>query len=110
MVNPGEGVVLSQAGGRYRVVSAGEVLTASLRGRVKHGDVDRILVGDRVTLGVHSDGSVTIEGVEARRSVLRRRSPGKRRGGRAVAANVDQVVVVGSVREPQWDPYLMDRF
>ncbi|HLB35413.1 MAG TPA: ribosome small subunit-dependent GTPase A [Gemmatimonadales bacterium] len=110
MVNPGEGVVLSQAGGRYRVVSAGEVLTASLRGRVKHGDVDRILVGDRVTLGVHSDGSVTIEGVEARRSVLRRRSPGKRRGSRAVAANVDQVVVVGSVREPVWDPCLVDRF
>lgn len=106
----GEGVVLSRAGGRYRVFSGGDVLTASLRGRVKHGDEDRILVGDRVKLQVHQDGSVTIEGVERRQSLLRRRSPGKRRGVRAVAANVDQVVVVGSVREPEWDPYLMDRF
>jgi ribosome biogenesis GTPase len=110
MVKAGEGVVLSRAGGRYRVFSVGDVLTASLRGRVKHGADDSILVGDRVKLDVHGDGSVTIEGVEQRKSVLQRRSPGKRRGVRAVAANVDQVVVVGSVREPLWDPYLMDRF
>ncbi|OGU21060.1 MAG: ribosome small subunit-dependent GTPase A [Gemmatimonadetes bacterium RIFCSPLOWO2_12_FULL_68_9] len=110
MVIRGEGVVLSRAGGRYSVFSGGDVVTASLRGRLKHEDYDRILVGDRVKLDVHQDGSVTIEGVEHRKSLLRRRSPGKRRGVRAVAANVDQVVVVGSVREPQWDPYLMDRF
>ena len=101
---------MSRAGGRYRVFSAGDVLTASLRGRVKHGADDSILVGDRVKLEVHGDGSVTIEGVEQRKSVLQRRSPGKRRGVRAVAANADQVVVVSSVREPLWDPYLVDRF
>lgn len=110
MVSAGEGVVLSRAGGRYRVFSGGDVLTASLRGRVKHGDDEKILVGDRVKLGLHQDGSVTIEGVGRRKSLLRRRSPGQRRGQRAVVANVDQVVVVGSVREPQWDPYLIDRF
>jgi len=109
-VRTGKGVVLSRAGGRYRVFSAGDVATASLRGRLKHGSEDRILVGDRVRLAVHGDGSVTIEGVEQRASVLRRRSPGRRRGLRAVAANVDQVMVVGSVREPPWDPYLVDRF
>ncbi|MBI2402956.1 MAG: ribosome small subunit-dependent GTPase A [Gemmatimonadetes bacterium] len=101
---------MSRAGGTYRVYRDGEVLAASLRGRVKHGAEERVLVGDRVTLELHRDGSVTIEGVEDRKSLLRRRSPGKRRGVRAVAANVDQVVVVGSVREPQWDPYLVDRF
>lgn len=110
MVTQPGGVVLSRAGGRYRVFSGGDLLTASLRGRVKHGDDDRILVGDRVRLGVHPDGSVTIEGVEPRTSVLRRRTPGRRRGVRAVAANVDQVVVVGSAHEPPWDPFLMDRF
>lgn len=101
---------MSRAGGRYRVFCGGDVLTASLRGRVKHRDEERILVGDRVHLSVHREGAVTIEGVEPRRSVLNRRSPGKRRGVRAVVANVDQVVVVGSVREPAWDPFLMDRF
>jgi ribosome biogenesis GTPase len=36
--------------------------------------------------------------------------PGKQRGVRQVAANLDQVVVVGAVREPTWDYKLMDRF
>ena len=36
--------------------------------------------------------------------------PGKRRGTRAVAANVDQVLVVGAARQPDWNPHLMDRF
>ena len=41
---------------------------------------------------------------------LQRRSPGKMSGARPIAANVDQVVVVGSVSRPDWDPHLMDRF
>jgi ribosome biogenesis GTPase len=36
--------------------------------------------------------------------------PGKTRGVRAVAANVDQVIVVGAVKQPRWDPHLIDRF
>ena len=110
MVAPREGVVLARAGGRYRVFSDGELLAASLRGRMKQGQEERVLVGDRVRLAVHPDGSATIEGVDPRASLLRRRTPGKRRGVRAVVANVDQVIVVGAAREPEWDPYLMDRF
>ncbi len=36
--------------------------------------------------------------------------PGKRKGVRNVAANVDRVVVVGSTRQPAWNPHLIDRF
>lgn len=86
------------------------MLVASLRGRVKRADDDRVLVGDRVTLEFQDDGSATIERVEPRRSLLLRRRPGKRHGERAVVANVDQVIVVGSAAEPEWDPSLMDRF
>jgi ribosome biogenesis GTPase len=103
-------VVLGRVGGRYRVFSHGELLAASLRGRMKQGHEERVLVGDRVRLAIHEDGSATIEGVGQRESLLRRRMPGGRRGVRAVVANVDQVMVVGATREPDWDPYLMDRF
>jgi ribosome biogenesis GTPase len=68
------------------------------------------LVGDLVKLHVHTDGSVTIEGVQPRRSLLRRRSPAKRHGIRNVAANVDQVVVVGAASHPDWDSHMIDRF
>jgi ribosome biogenesis GTPase len=69
-----------------------------------------VLVGDHVKVLTHSDGGSTIEEILPRRSVLRRRIPGRTSGVRNVAANVDRVIVVGSVRRPDWNPQLMDRF
>ena len=97
-------------GGRYQVYSEGSVLEASLRGRLKQSTASRVLVGDTVTVQVHEDRSTTIEAVEPRRSVLKRRNPGKSTGTRPVAANVDQIVVIGAARRPDWDPHLIDRF
>lgn len=112
MVEPRQGIVLSATGGRYGVFVDGEVLAASLRGRMKHQRKDRVLVGDRVTLAPHPDGEATIEEIGERQSLLKRRSPGRGRGRgvRAVAANVDQVAVVGAASQPAWEPHLVDRF
>lgn len=105
-----EGVVLSKTGGRYLVRTDEQTLEASLRGRLRQGQRDRLLVGDVVAVRSHDDGSVTIEERRPRRSVLKRRTPGRAHGVRAVAANVDQVVVVGAAAHPDWDSRLMDRF
>ncbi len=102
-------MVLSKTGGTYRVAIGRELIEAQLRGRLKNGP-RRALVGDTVRTCEHSDGSVTIEEITPRTSVLKRRTPGKRRGTRAVAANLDQVVVVGAARDPRWDQRLIDRF
>lgn len=110
MVTRQRGIVLSLVGGDYRVFYEDGVIVASIRGRLKRTEGDRVLVGDIVTVGVHQDGSATIEEVAERRSLLRRRTPGKVRGIRLVAANVDQVVVVGSAERPRWNPQIMDRF
>jgi ribosome biogenesis GTPase len=101
---------MSKTGGIYRVFVGDEILEATLRGRFKQQHKKRILVGDRVVLSMHADGSKTIEEISKRESVLRRRSPGKTSGEREVAANVEQVVVVGAAREPDWSPHLVDRF
>lgn len=97
-------------GGRYRVFDGMRTFDASLRGRFKYKPGDRVLVGDRVAVHVEADESATIEAVHPRRNVLARRMPGKRRGVRNVAANLDQVVVVGSAAQPLWDHHLIDRF
>lgn len=107
--------MLARAGGRYRLWADGRIVDASLRGRMKQdGSGSRVLVGDRVTVAEHGEGKgdagATIEQVHPRRTVLRRRAPGGGRGMREVAANVDQVVVVGAARRPAWDPCLIDRF
>jgi ribosome biogenesis GTPase len=92
------------------VQTGSECLVATLRGRIKQEHVKRVLVGDRVLVRAHADGGSTIEEILARKSVLRRRMPGSRSGARALAANVDGVIVVGSVVQPDWDPHLIDRF
>lgn len=103
-------MVLGSAGGQYRVRCDNELLTASLRGRMKNEDGTHVLVGDQVVVDVDGDASAVISAVLPRRSILRRRTPGKARGSRDVAANVDQVVVVGAAAKPVWEPSLMDRF
>lgn len=102
--------MLARGGGRYRVrCGDGRDLEASLRGRVKQRDDDRVLVGDRVRVAV--DGAdATIEEALPRRSELKRRSPGQAKGTRRVAANLDQVIVVGAAKDPPWDAPMMDRF
>jgi ribosome biogenesis GTPase / thiamine phosphate phosphatase len=105
------GVVLARTGSTYRVhTDAGEV-TAVLRGKLKHRDDDRVVAGDVVDLELQSDGRATISGVRRRKSVLARRAAGERSPrAQPIAANVDQVVVVASVRSPEPSPRFLDRF
>ena len=86
------------------------MLEATLRGRFKLKHKGPVLVGDCVQMHEHRDGSTTIEEVMPRTSLLRRRAPGKSKGVRNLAANVQRIVVVGAVRQPDWEPNLIDRF
>jgi len=99
------GVVLARTAGGYRVhTDAGEI-TATLRGKLKYQDSDRVVPGDVVVL----EGSAIAE-IRPRRSVLARREAGSgRRRSQPVAANVDQVIVVASARDPEPSPRMMDR-
>jgi len=115
---PGEpvtvGVVLSRTGSTYRVHTDRGEVTATLRGRLKHQDGDRVVAGDVVELEVPAEGTgarATISGVRRRRSVLARRAAAERRPRRQpIAANVDQVLVVAAARDPEPNPRLLDRF
>jgi ribosome biogenesis GTPase len=109
-VSSREAIVLSRVGGRYQVFDEGETVLATIRGRIKRASSERVLVGDRVVIDRNDDGTATIEEVVPRRSLLKRRTPGKTSGVRPIAANLDQVIVVGAARRPDWDTYLIDRF
>ncbi|MFN2564574.1 MAG: ribosome small subunit-dependent GTPase A [Gemmatimonadaceae bacterium] len=125
------GTVLTGTGGVWRVrTDSGEIVEASLRGRLKKADVGRradgsirrdtvdaaeqalkLAVGDVVTLERDErDGAWAIGQILPRRSRLARRAPGGGRGERVVAANVDQVVVVFAAAKPEPHPRMLDRF
>jgi ribosome biogenesis GTPase len=125
------GTVLTGTGGVWRVrIDDGETVEASLRGRLKKGDVGRradgsirrdtvdtaeraikLAVGDVVTLERDERDDVwAIAEIHPRRSRLARRAPGAGRGERVVAANVDQVVVVFAAAKPEPHARMLDRF
>ena len=104
-MNPTSGVVLARTAGGYRVHTDEGEITVTLRGKLKYQDTDRVVPGDVVVL----DGP-TIAEIKPRRSVLARREPGSgQRRAQPVAANVDQVIVVTSARDPEANPRMMDR-
>jgi ribosome biogenesis GTPase len=86
----------------FYYVEAGEVLyECALRGLIKKEGLD-VLVGDFVVLDSINEGAKTarVQRVVDRRNAI----------SRPKLANVDQVVVVYSLREPLFDPNQMDRY
>lgn len=107
-----KGVVLHGTGGAWHVqCEDGAAVVASLRGSVKHSSDVKLAVGDEVFLRQDPRGSGwAIDEVLERRSALSRRDPGRTRGERTIVANVDQVVVVFALREPEPHVAMLDRF
>jgi ribosome biogenesis GTPase len=107
-----EAVVLQGTGGIYQLRTvAGELLEASIRGRLKQEGQTKIAVGDNVGIERDErDGAWAIIEIQARRSTLSRKTPGRARGERIVAANVDQVVVVFAAAKPEPHVRMIDRF
>ena len=89
----------------------GETLPASLRGRLKQAETEKLAVGDNVVLERDERGNAwAIVEILPRRAKLARRTPGGGPGERVVAANIDQVVVVFAIAEPEPHVRMLDRF
>jgi len=91
----------------------GAIHKLPLRGRLFEAASDEkrpVAPGDRVevTLGATADGSA-IDAVLPRRNRLARRAAGEADREQVVAANIDLVLVVMPVRDPTFDPLLVDR-
>jgi ribosome biogenesis GTPase len=107
-----QGIVLRGTGGVWQVrTDTGDTLSASLRGRLKVPENEKLAVGDDVLLerGARDDAWTIVE-ILPRRSKLARREPGGGPGERVVAANIDQVVVVFAIAEPEPHVRMLDRF
>jgi ribosome biogenesis GTPase len=105
------GIVTQHDGPSFFVeLGAGEVV-CRLRGRLrKHPQraTSPVVVGDRVTVELLSDGTGAIESVQPRRSELVR--PGFAGVDHVIAANLDQVLIVQAARQPPFKRRLVERF
>lgn len=107
-----EGTVIAMHGPLVRVEVGGEVVVAAARRRLEweggRPEAARIVVGDRVVLGV-TGGERVIERVRQRRNALMRRAPSSNRP-QVLAANIDQALIVTAARRPNPNRGLLDRF
>ena len=108
------GTVLSIGPGSAKVRSGQKEYDCVLRGILTAKDSRRqavLAVGDRVFISVTAENQGAVEQVDTRRTVLTRRGTGPRsRYQHIIAANVEQVIIVVSVREPKLRPRLIDRY
>ena len=109
------GVILRARSGFYTVrTDDGSQVESRLRGRVKkeRQATDLAVIGDRVRLSLHGDGTGMIEEVEPRGSRFSRRQPGPRGSWKEdmLVANVDQALVVFACADPMPHLRMLDRF
>lgn len=97
------GVVLAAADG----TRLDATVPGRLRGRKKVLG-NAVVVGDRVRVAWESERAV-VESVEERRNAFSRRASGERAEEQVVAANLDQVIVVASLHQPDFKSGFVDR-
>jgi ribosome biogenesis GTPase len=105
----GSGIVMSVAAARCRVFLDGEELDCLVPPDLAVRQKSALAVGDRVRPTTEG-GVARVEEVLPRRTVLARPDPLRKQMQRLVAANVDVVVHVVSLKSPPLRPRLIDRY
>jgi ribosome biogenesis GTPase / thiamine phosphate phosphatase len=105
-----EGLVMAVGAGRCTVRAEGQLLDCVLRPELTVAQQSTIAVGDDVRFSRADDREPMVEEVLPRRATLSRPDPFYGHIERVVAANIDSVVIVVSVRTPPLHPKLIDRY
>ena len=106
-------LVTAVAGMSARIELDGLERPATIRGLLTEldtGYINPVAVGDKVTVTEDGAGAWAIESVLPRKTVLARPDPFLAPRQQVVAANVDQLLIVSSWREPDLWPELIDRY
>jgi ribosome biogenesis GTPase len=108
-IGPGDAaVVINVASGRCRVFRDGRELDCIVPADIAARQKSSLAVGDRVLLDDASPPRLTE--ILPRRTVLSRPDPANPRRQRLIAANIDVVANVVSMKAPPLRPRLIDRF
>ncbi len=106
------GLVLRVDAKRCHVDVGGQVYLLSPRGKLfeSRGTAKNpVAVGDRVEVTLDGDGGGSIERVLERSTKLARASAGEGTREQVLVANVDQALIISSMRAPEFRPALVDR-
>jgi ribosome biogenesis GTPase len=108
-----EGVVIRTESGFHRILVEGRVVVARSPKRLLLGErtaTTAVVIGDRVRVRLRDDDTGLIEEVLPRENELIRGAAGGSRYLDVIAANLDLLVAVHSLQEPEINPARLDRF
>jgi len=110
-----QGVVIRDEGNVVLVDIPGEPepVPCSIRKTLRRKSGKRrkpVVVGDRVEVEFSDEGGAAVSAVQPRKSRLSRPDPLRPHREHIIVANIDAVLIVVSVREPDLVPGLIDRF
>lgn len=112
----GKGLVYKSTGSWYLVKDdQGRMWNARMKGVFKMDDItstNPIAVGDIVFFEMENEGesSVMITAIEDRRNYITRQSPRVKYQQHIVAANIDQSLLIATLKEPRTSQGFIDRF
>ncbi len=108
-----KGLITKATGSWYQVrLEDGESLACRLPGKMRLSEdevVNPVAVGDAVLVSLQSDGTGVIDRLSDRKNQLLRKATHGRRGVQILAANVDLVLIVQSLRDPAFKTGFIDR-
>jgi len=111
-----EGIIYKSTGSWYSVKDeSGKFWNARMKGIFKLDAItstNPIAVGDRVSFETENEGesSVMITRIHDRRNYINRQSPKVRSQHHIVASNLDQVLMLATLKEPRTSQGFIDRF
>lgn len=107
-----EGIVTCGYGNRFVVCADAVDYACRLRGRVSFTSdhTTPVAVGDDVLFTVTGENEGIVDSVQPRRSVLSRPAIGREKSEHVLAANIDCLIIVASIKSPALKTGLIDRF
>lgn len=108
-----QGTVIEVSTGLCRVEIDGRAIVCGIRGSLsakETGYTNVVAVGDRVSVILEGPEEGIVEHVLPRRSVLARPDVFHQHLSQVIVANVDELLIVASWREPKLWPELIDRY
>ncbi|MBS1749644.1 MAG: ribosome small subunit-dependent GTPase A [Bacteroidetes bacterium] len=111
-----KGIVYKSTGSWYTVKDhEGRIYNARIKGRFKLDDItstNPVTVGDEIEMVIEEGdtSNVIITGISKRRNYINRQSPSNKYQHHIIAANIDQALLICTLREPRTSQGFIDRF
>ena len=108
-----KGLVTKSTGSWYLVLDQGGTIRCRIKGKFRTKDIattNPVTVGDRVEYDLMEDGTGIITQIEERRNYIIRRSTRFHKEAHLLAANIDQALIMVSLKFPVSPTEFIDRF